>query len=629
MGYLPGTHPLLTLLEPERTTDFVRTFLSFADQTGHLPVWELSGNETWCMIGYHAVPVMADAWLKGIRGFDGEAALQAMVRDARANRGGLEAYRRFGYIPSNLEPESVSKTLEYAYDDACIAAMASSLGKADVAREFALRSQSWRNVLDPETGFMRGRANGRLITPFDPAEVNFRYTEANAWQYSFFVPHDLEGFMKALGGPGALSKKLDGLFTASSQTSGRDQADITGLIGQYAHGNEPSHHVAYLYNFVGEPWKTQRMVRRILDEQYGDRPDGLCGNDDCGQMSAWYVLSALGFYPVNPCGGQYVLGSPLFDRAVLHFPDGKSFTIQAPGAGTAPCVQSVLLNGQPYSRSFISHQDLVKGGELIFRMGKEPNRAWGAEPGDRPATSVPGPRLLSAPYVTEGARVFARRTRVSLACPEAGAEIRYTVDGSDPTPESPCYLGPFEISSQTVVKAVASLPGWRPSHIAEADFYRRESTWTLSLATHPNPQYRAGGDSALIDGFRGGDDFRSGEWQGYEKVDLDATVDLGAPRDVLSVSLGCLQDIGSWIFLPSCVEVLVSTDGRIFRPFGKAVHDVPLDREGTIRHDFRVEGKESAVRFVRVVARNVGKCPPGHRGDGGAAFLFADEIEIR
>ena len=293
-------HPLFTIIEPERTVDFIKTFLAQYEQGGLLPVWELAANETNCMIGYHAVPVIVDAYIKGIRGFDAREALEAMKRSAGADSRGLEAYRELGYIPSDTEGESVSKTLEYAYDDWCIAQMARALGKEEDYATYIRRAQSYKNLFDPSTGFMRAKINGGWLAPFDPAEVNFNYTEANAWQYSFYVPQDVRGLIGLMGGGERFAARLDSLFTVSPKTTGTELPDVSGLIGQYAHGNEPSHHMAYLYNFAGRPWKTQERVRSIMDGLYHAGRDGLCGNEDCGQMSAWYVLSALGFYPVTP-----------------------------------------------------------------------------------------------------------------------------------------------------------------------------------------------------------------------------------------------------------------------------------------------------------------------------------------
>ncbi|HXC05362.1 MAG TPA: glycoside hydrolase family 92 protein, partial [Bacteroidia bacterium] len=322
-----GAHPLYTIIEQNRTSDFIQTFLAEYKEGGRLPVWELASNETDCMIGYHSVSVIADAAMKGIKGFDQALALEAMEKSAMGNRGGLPTYRTQEYLAVDDESESVSKTLEYAYDDWCISNMAFLLNKEKIQNEYLHRSQYYRNVFDQRTGFMRPRSNGGWLEPFEPREVNNHYTEANAWQYTFFVLHDFPRYIELMGGKDKFGAKLDSLFSANSQTTGRDQADISGMIGQYAHGNEPSHHIAYLYNYCGQPWKTQDLVYRILTQFYKSTPDGLIGNEDCGQMSAWYVLSAMGFYSVTPGSPGYSIGTPLFPEIRIHLENGKLFTI--------------------------------------------------------------------------------------------------------------------------------------------------------------------------------------------------------------------------------------------------------------------------------------------------------------
>ena len=286
-----ATHPLYTIIEQDKTNDFINTFLAKYDEGGIMPIWDLSANYTDCMIGYHAVPVIADAFLKGIRGYDTENAFEAMKHSAFQYKLGLKSYKKIGFIPMEEESESVSKTLEYAYDDWTIAKMEKAMGKEDDYRLFSRRAQHYKNIFDPETNFMRGRFRNTWFSPFDPFEVNFNYTEANAWQYSLYVPQDISGLMDLMGGKKKIENHLDAMFSAQLETSGLDQPDITGLIGQYAHGNEPSHHMAYLYNYVNQPAKTQEKVHQILTELYKNEPDGVSGNEDCGQMSAWYVLS--------------------------------------------------------------------------------------------------------------------------------------------------------------------------------------------------------------------------------------------------------------------------------------------------------------------------------------------------
>ena len=386
-------HPLLTLVQPERTTsDVVNSLVASRRESpdGILPVWQFQGRETWTMIGYHAVPVIADAYLKGIRGFDADAALEAMVASATyAPYGGLGEYMARGYVPVAREPEAASKTVEYAYDDWTIARMARAMARTDIAAAFEKRSGYWRNSFDPATGFVRARlTTGAFRTPFDPTAINYGsdYTEGNAWQYSWFVPQDQAALFRAMGGDAAAIARLDAMFDYDNSKLDYSHAeDIAGLIGQYIHGNEPSHHVAYLYDHAGAPWRTQARLKQIVDTQYKPAPDGLAGNDDLGQMSAWLVFTALGFYPVTPGSLEYVIGRPFVNRAVLHLPNGKRFTVVARGlAPDQPYVGQVFLNGRPLSRSYIRHAEIVAGGELRFVMAGAPNKEWATAPGDRP-----------------------------------------------------------------------------------------------------------------------------------------------------------------------------------------------------------------------------------------------------
>ena len=381
-------HPLFTLIDRKRTADYINTFITQYKQGGCLPVWELSGWETNCMIGYHAVPVIAEAYLKGIPGFDIQKAFEAMKFSAMEDRNGLKSYKENGYIKFNSEGQNVSRTLEYAYDDWCIAMVAKKLGKEKDYKYFIKRAQNYKNVFDTSTGFMRPR-NGDFLSPFDTYSVDNNYTEANAWQYSFYVPQDLDGHIKLLGGKNKLVNFLDSLFAASSKLTGHEQMDISGMIGQYVHGNEPSHQIAYEYDYAGQPWKSQYWVRRIMDELYDNKPDGLAGNEDCGQMSAWYILSSLGFYEVCPGGNQYAIGSPIFDKAVIHFENGKSFTISTTNNSKIyKYIQSATLNNKVYTKSFLTYEDLTKGGTINFDMGAEPNKVWGSGITDMPETKI-------------------------------------------------------------------------------------------------------------------------------------------------------------------------------------------------------------------------------------------------
>ena len=370
-----AAHPLFTLLQKDLLPDFIRAMLVHYQEGGLLPVWTLEGCETNCMIGYHAIPVILDAALKGIE-FDYELAFEAMKASAMQDIRGSKEYREYGYCPADLVNESVSITLEYAYDDWCIAQMAKKLGKIDEYEYFSKRAMNYKNVFNPETGFMQGKlSDGSWKPGFNPLYSNHRddeYTEGNAWQYIWFVPHDPDGLIDLLGGKSNFATKLDSLFSHSGEVEGEHaSSDISGLIGQYAHGNEPSHTTAYYFNFVDKAQKTQELIHRIRKDLYSDQVDGLCGNEDCGQMSAWYVFSAMGFYPFNPADGKYQLGTPAFDKVVLPLGSDKKFTVLADNL--APdnfYVEEVYLNGEKLNRNWISHQEITDGGELKFIMKK-------------------------------------------------------------------------------------------------------------------------------------------------------------------------------------------------------------------------------------------------------------------
>ncbi|MDH3652040.1 MAG: GH92 family glycosyl hydrolase, partial [Saprospiraceae bacterium] len=374
-------HPLFTIIQPDRVNDFVKSLLAHYRESGTLPVWSLLGNETNTMTGYHAIPVITDAYFKGFRNYDVESAFHAMTTSAMQDIRGSDLYRQYGYVPHDLNGQSVTKTLEYAYDDWCISRMAFVLGKIEESHRFIERSNFFENVFDPTTGFMRARnSDGKWKVPFDPlfSDHNFdvaEYTEGNAWQHSWFVPHDVRKLIELHGGKEAFVHRLDSLFSISEKVTGDNTSpDISGLIGRYAHGNEPSHHIAYLYNYAGAPWKTQERVRQIMETQYFLTPEGLSGNEDCGQMSAWYVFSALGFYPVNPAEGVYVIGTPMLTKSVLHLPDGRRFTIRARFLTKEnKYIQTAMLNEQPLSRSYLRHFEIMDGGELVLEMGPQPN----------------------------------------------------------------------------------------------------------------------------------------------------------------------------------------------------------------------------------------------------------------
>ncbi len=607
-------HPLMTILEPDMTNDFIKTFLLHYQQGGKLPVWELWGNETDCMIGYHSVSVIADAYLKGIRDFDADLALEAMVASAMQNTPGLDAYRTKGFISSEDESDCVSKTLEYAYDDGCIAQLANAMGKDSLAKVFFERSSQWQNMLDPQSKFFRARRNGGFIAPFDPYEVNFNYTEANAWQYSLCVPQNIPGLIAKNDGPTGMRAHLDRLFSANTSTSGREQADITGLIGQYAHGNEPSHHMAYLYDRIGQPEKSRALVKRIMDEFYHDAPDGLIGNEDCGQMSAWYVMSAIGLYQTSPgVEVNYDIGYALFPKATVHLSNGKTWTVQVTDKGSDHPDQGA------HTPSNVAHQELMSGGTFLLNEDRTPLGTEGSN-GMHTVLSgayAPGPDLYrSAPIIQAPSRTFSSPLEV-IVKGEHG-----TCMFTDGTGTHPCPMNaPFMIENTSSVQV-----DWS-DHYAPviAHFTKIDGSRTVTLQSRYSNQYNAGGDNALIDGLRGGLDFRTGEWQGFHDTDLTATIDLGSIKQLQRAGLSVLQDQNAWIWYPSEVTFAWSMNGR---QWSSATVKNTVDRkaDGGMHQELWSPLIGKKARFVKVIAKNAGPCPDWHLGKGGATWIFADEI---
>ena len=634
-------HPLLNIIDRQRTEDFLYTFMRQYEQGGMLPVWELAAYETWCMIGYHSVPVIYDAYIKGIINYDPDKMLEAMIYSAKLNKLGRPEYAKYGYIPGDMEHEDVSKTLEYAYDDWCIAQFAKSIGNEAVYKEFIERSQYYKNILDAD-GFMHSKVNGGFAMPFNPAEVNNHFTEGNSWQYSTYVPHDINTYIELLGGMNVAEIFFDSLFHTTAPLSGRNQVDVTGLIGQYAHGNEPSHHAAYLYNYVGKPWKTQELVRQIMRELYTSKPDGLCGNEDCGQMSAWYVFSAMGFYPALPGSNQYILGSPIFDEVTMNLENGKQFVVSAKNQSDKNIyIKSVKLNGKSYTKSYIMYDDIKDGGVLEIEMSSKPNKNWGSQLEDRPFSKVTDHQITMTPFIAPAAKSFKDVIEVTISSfqpakkddpnqlyPAQTDVIYYTLDGTEPNKQSTKYETPIKISSNSQLKAVAYNEKTGYSKIVEANFTKYEKDKTVTIKSKYNELYTAGGDDALIDNVRGTANFSLGGWQGYQGQDFEATVDLGSVKEIKEIGAGFLQVTRSWIVFPTAMVVEVSNDNVNFRPYGTVKNTHPAEDWEEVTKDFTVK-KTDKARYVRVKAKKFGTLPEWHLGAGGDAYIFIDEIFIR
>ena len=383
-----SAHPLMTLIHPEIQKDIASTFVNIFKQQGKLPVWHLVGNETDCMVGNPGIPVLADLVLKGYA--DGQECYEALKQSAMLDERGMDLLKKYGYLPTDLhkDNETVSKTLEYALADWCVARVAERLKLKTDQRYFDRRAQAYRILFDPKTGFMRGKdSNQQWHEPFNPIRTLDKqndYTEGNAWQYTWLVPHDVHGLVSLFGSEERFIEKLDSLFIVEGDLGEDAPPDISGLIGQYAHGNEPSHHIIYMYNYVGQPWKAARLLQHTMRTLYKNDYNGLSGNEDVGQMSAWYVLSAMGLYQVEPAGGKFVFGSPMFDEVQMKVMNGHTFTIKATGRSSENIyIQRCRLNGRPYTRSYIMFEDIVKGGTLEFEMGPAPS-TFGTRKQDRP-----------------------------------------------------------------------------------------------------------------------------------------------------------------------------------------------------------------------------------------------------
>ncbi|MBN1633849.1 MAG: GH92 family glycosyl hydrolase [Ignavibacteria bacterium] len=624
-------HPLLTIIDTGRSNDFINTFISQYENGGMFPVWELSGNETFCMIGYHSIPVITDAYVKGIRGYDTEKVFRYMKETSNRNIFGSDAFRQYGFVPQDIEHESVSKTLEYAYDDWCISEMARLMNKEEDYKEYINRAQYYKNIFNPSTGFMQAKINGGFYEPFDPAEVNNNYTEANAWQYTFYVPHDIKGLSELYGGDDNFSNKIQELFTTFSKMTGREQVDITGLIGQYAHGNEPSHHISYLFDYIGKPNITQYYVNRIMKEFYKNSPDGLIGNEDCGQMSAWFVLSAMGFYPVCPGSLQYAIGIPLFDKVTINLENGNKFEIIANNQSEENYfIGGMRLNDAKYLKYYIEHEEIMKGGKLEFDLTSEPSREK-ILPANLPYSRIKDNLIVPVPYFSTPRNTFRDKMQVEIKSIGKNVKIYYTVNAMEKTEElaGGIYDKPLDINTNCVINAYCENSKGERSLTATAKYYKIPD-YEVTLYSLYNLQYTAGGSEGLIDGIRGKENWRLGGWQGYQGKDFVAVVDLKNSGLIKSITAGFLQDIRSWIWMPVKIYYDISEDGVNFTNVAEITNDVQNNdyNSDVIIKDYPFAVEKNA-RYVRVRAVNFGKIPEWHPGFGSDAFLFVDEIIIK
>ncbi len=584
-------HPLMCELEPQRTRDWIRTFLDMYKERNELPVWELAANETYCMIGYHSIPVIVDAYMRGIRDFDHQLALEAMIASSTGPQEEKIVYDSLGYVPSDMFSESVSKTLEFAYDDWCIAQFAKALGNEKIYTHYILRAQNWKNVFDPVTKFMRPRRNGGFPEPFDPYQVDFNYTEANAWQYAFFVPHDIETLVEFHGGQDAFYQNVKKLFNADDRTTGREQSDITGLIGQYAHGNEPSHHASLLFNYGTacyrpECFETYSKVNDILTNQYSSKPDGLCGNEDCGQMSAWYVLAKNGLYPILP-------GNPEF---ITFIPSVPVKNIYAIGNHEVKASEKVV---SKITDHLIVPLPIIMGPQTSFRDSAEIT------------VFCADPKAVIAIHVLE--------------FPNDGNMGNVKEKSWKKT-----FTGKFSFwtTSKLTIEANAERENYTTSKTAKAIFHQNKNNMQLVMLTPYSSQYTGGGENALIDGIRGGLDFRTGTWQGWQGQTVDVIIDLGAAQNIKTIKVSCLEEIKSWIWFPSEMEIYFSNDGVIFSSAG-SIKSTELQNDYAPKVKVFFKPLNIKSRYVKLVMKPAFQAIPSwHLGAGEKAWIFMDEIII-
>lgn len=625
-----GANPLYTIVQPQKVTDFVASFYQQYKNTGLLPVWTLSNNETNCMIGYHSVSVITDAYLKGIPLEDPEGLLEAMIASSTADQFGKKQYEETGFISANALAESVSRTLEYAYDDWCISKFAEKLGKTEIAKKYQIRAANWMNLMHPETRFFQPRKDGIFLPFFKPNEVNHHFTEANGWQYSLAAPHHIQALIDMHGGNEGMVNFLDTLFLGSSTMSGREQADITGLIGQYAHGNEPSHHMAYTYNYCGAPEKTQALVDTILKTFYTNEPDGLSGNEDCGQMSAWYVLSSMGFYPVSPGSPTYAIGRPMVDHVLIQGVK-KEFEINV--LNNSPenkYIQSISWNGKPYQKLFITHQMIQdEGGVLEIKMGPNPNKQVANYELD--LRNEVSPAFVPVPFFTASQTMFetSMELGIDVLFFEKG-KVYYSFDGEKYQPFYKQGGKNIQLNETATVYAKVVREDGSESKVIKTEFTKYTRDKKITLATEYANQYSGGGPQALVDGQKGTDEYRGTEWQGTFGKDVQGVIELNEAREISTVHFSYLQDPKSWIFPPKSVSMEVSADGVNYRKLGKVPGiNTVKEGEGLKIGEIRFEIPPTNCKFIRFSVENYGPCPTWHLGSGNQTWLFLDEITVK
>jgi predicted alpha-1,2-mannosidase len=642
-------HPLFTIIEQEKTKEFVNSMISRSTEANvGQPVWELIGYDNACMIGYTTVPVIGEAVLKGIEGIDAQQAF-AVMRDAAFDLtkhsavydvSGLEDYINYGYVTAETG-SSVSKTTEYNYHDYVIAQVANKIGDTENEALFTRRSKGYRALFDKTSGYFypklsTGEVKEMDLTAWDGLKPN--YVSGNIWAYSAYTPQDMKGVIQLHGGKDKYAAWLDKVFSDTTQVGGEQHVDISGFIGKYGHGDEPGHQMPYLYNYVGQPYKTQKLVNEVVTTMYSDKPDGLINNEDLGQMSAWYIFSTLGFYPVAPASLEYQIGAPYYKEASINLENGNTFTVKAENLSeTNIYVQSVTLNSKSYNKNYILHEDIMSGGNMVFTMGNTPNQEWGSKD---EATSVgtleaimPKIDTLAtfAPFDASNTSFFVNKHMVTLESKTPNTTIYYTLDGTEPTTNSTKYTGPFAITQNSTLKAMATSPNLTPSKVYSKPFFKSVFPnlpigYPKYELTNSHTPWGKGDGSLLFDEQIGSTSYGDSKWTGIKDA-IEITINLGKSQVVEGVSVGILNDQASWIFPAKGIEVYGGNSESNMLLIGKLDIQEPTEYTKEVnRHVVNV--KQEHYQYLRIKIIPYGAQPAWHAGAGQQAWLFVDEVIV-
>ncbi|MFW5877661.1 MAG: GH92 family glycosyl hydrolase, partial [bacterium] len=646
-------HPLFTIVDRESNSKFINSLSSRHHiQNVGLPIWEFLGHDNKCMISYNTVSPMVEAVLKEQEDIDAEAIYEAVTAAANNTdpakssvvygKSGMEGYVNLHFVPAEYN-SSVSKTTEQNYFDWCIAQLAKKLGKEEDYHYYLARSVGYKNLFHPEYRKLWPKYSNGIWREMDTTswyDYEMNYVSGNIWGYSSYVPHDVKGLIELTGGPESFDLWLDRIFTDTARLSGNQHVDISGFIGKYGHGDEPSHHLAYLYNYAHKPWKTQQMVRRVMNEFYSDKPDGLVNNEDLGQMSAWYIFSAMGMYPVNPCGGYYDIGSPKLKKAVINLKNGRKFTVLAKNNSNKNVyIQSATLNGSPFERNYITHEEIMQGGVLEFTMGKKPDLNRGTKEEDIPSSSVnlSNPdrmaRTLPAPYDSAGKFVFSDSILVDLSCGYPEADIFYSLDGSEPDESSLKYDSPVLLTEDANLKAIAMAEGFDPSLVMDQVYLKGKdlvsSNKKTQIKTVSPPDVR--GDETgrnHFDGVLATSYHTDKNWSVWRNKNAEFILDFDEGQKVRKVIVTYLDHTGMNIFPPSAIKLFYSPNGENFLPLADRTYFEVRETLNPEISRVEIPVNSSEVNTIKILVEPFGNMPAWYKGSGQPANLYIGEIII-